>query len=330
MSEILKALYDAAAMALSKSMNVAKSDKVTVIYDCSTENIAAAFESAAKDSGFDLTLRKIEPTGRNGADPDPETCAVISSFDVVIAITKFSLTHCAAIRKAREAGKIRGASLPGITDDLFARSMCVDPEVLCKYASMWMNRYSAGTHKVRVTNEAGTDISFTIGSLPMKNDCAMFHEPGLFGNIPGGEVFTAPDPGTAEGRIVIDGSIGSFDDMEKMPWPFAVIDVRGGRAVEFISPRAKALEEILEMSGENAFVLAEFGIGTNPGLSLSGNLLEDEKVKGTIHFAFGNNRSFGGTNEAHVHIDGMILSPTLEIDGVVVIEKGEWKESCLR
>ena len=71
--------------------------------------------------------------------------------------------------------------------------------------------------------------------------------------------------------------------------------------------------------------MAEFGIGTNPFLHLSGNLLEDEKVKGTIHIAFGNSASMGGSNQVPVHIDCLIREPDIFADDVQVMEKGEWK-----
>ena len=60
-------------------------------------------------------------------------------------------------------------------------------------------------------------------------------------------------------------------------------------------------------------------------LKVSGNLLEDEKVKGTIHLAFGNSRGMGGDNDVPVHIDCVIRKPSVYIDGRLVIEEGEWR-----
>ena len=68
-----------------------------------------------------------------------------------------------------------------------------------------------------------------------------------------------------------------------------------------------------------------YGIGTNPFLKISGNLLEDEKVKGTIHLAFGNSASMGGNNDVPVHIDGMVRNPDVFVDGIQVMHKGIWK-----
>ena len=53
-------------------------------------------------------------------------------------------------------------------------------------------------------------------------------------------------------------------------------------------------------------------------------ILEDEKVYGTVHIAFGTNTSFGGVNKADCHMDGIILKPDLYLDDVQVIRQGEF------
>ncbi|MDQ3940934.1 MAG: aminopeptidase, partial [Actinomycetota bacterium] len=63
--------------------------------------------------------------------------------------------------------------------------------------------------------------------------------------------------------------------------------------------------------------------GTNDAARLVGNTLEDEKILGTIHIAFGDNHSFGGVIRVSSHHDGIVLSPTVEIDGRVLMTKGQ-------
>ena len=76
------------------------------------------------------------------------------------------------------------------------------------------------------------------------------------------------------------------------------------------------------LKNERNATLGELGIGTNEKAILNGIILEDEKVYGTVHIAFGTNTSFGGTNKADCHMDGIILKPTLYLDDVLVIDKG--------
>ncbi len=57
--------------------------------------------------------------------------------------------------------------------------------------------------------------------------------------------------------------------------------------------------------------LAELGIGTNDRARVTGVILEDEKIYGTVHIALGSNDTFGGTVAAGIHVDGIITRPRL-------------------
>jgi leucyl aminopeptidase (aminopeptidase T) len=74
---------------------------------------------------------------------------------------------------------------------------------------------------------------------------------------------------------------------------------------------------------ENAGNMAEFAIGTNPDARLVGNLAEDKKKLGTVHFAIGDNESLGGTTQCDIHLDGVVLDPTVVLDDEEVITEGE-------
>ena len=88
------------------------------------------------------------------------------------------------------------------------------------------------------------------------------------------------------------------------------------------SAQAIALHKMLAVVGEDAFKVAELGIGTNPNCRLTGIVLEDEKVLGTVHFAFGNDLSYQGTNDVPLHLDGVIKKPTIIVDGSVLMKEG--------
>ncbi len=96
----------------------------------------------------------------------------------------------------------------------------------------------------------------------------------------------------------------------------SVTQVEGGAGAEF-------LRSAFAQHGDAARVVAELGIGTNPMARLQGNIITDEKVLGTIHVAVGRNDFFGGKNVATTHIDGVVGQPTLEIDGMIVMENGK-------
>ena len=70
--------------------------------------------------------------------------------------------------------------------------------------------------------------------------------------------------------------------------------------------------------------MAEFGIGTNDKAILSGLILEDEKVMGTIHIAFGDNKSMGGSVRVASHLDGLVREPTVWFDDTMIMERGKF------
>jgi leucyl aminopeptidase (aminopeptidase T) len=75
--------------------------------------------------------------------------------------------------------------------------------------------------------------------------------------------------------------------------------------------------------GEQGRNLAELGVGTNYMAQITGEILEDEKVAGTVHLALGNNVSMGGTVNVGFHVDGIMTRPTLIVDDTVVLKDGK-------
>jgi leucyl aminopeptidase (aminopeptidase T) len=75
--------------------------------------------------------------------------------------------------------------------------------------------------------------------------------------------------------------------------------------------------------GKCARTICEFGVGMNPMSKVIGNILEDQKAMGTVHFGFGDNSTFGGEVKCDIHVDGMVLQPDVVIDRVDIIKKGK-------
>jgi len=74
--------------------------------------------------------------------------------------------------------------------------------------------------------------------------------------------------------------------------------------------------------------LAELGIGTNDKANRPDNVLEAEKILGTIHLALGDNTGFGGVVAAPFHEDYVFYQPTVTLvmaDGTeeVILDAGK-------
>ena len=165
---------------------------------------------------------------------------------------------------------------------------------------------------------------------------------GIWGNVPSGETYIAPIEGSAEGSVVINGSI---PDRLLAPNEEIVLHFAGGRLVSIEPENSPATRWLIETHIEPAKAkddtnwnnLAEIGIGVNPGVrALTGNMLFDEKSVGTAHIALGSNTFMGGQIESSIHCDMVIRNPTILIDekliaaaGQLQIAKADWQESFL-
>ena len=154
-------------------------------------------------------------------------------------------------------------------------------------------------------------------------------EDGIWGNVPSGETFIAPIEGTAEGLVVINGSIPGWVIGEEEEF-FVRFD--NGRLVDVFPPDNRAVRMLFENQIEVAKAkedanwdnLAEIGIGVNPAVDrLTGNMLLDEKCAGTAHIALGTNTYMGGKITSTIHCDMVVKKPSIRIDGKPVLEAGE-------
>ena len=126
---------------------------------------------------------------------------------------------------------------------------------------------------------------------------------------------------SSNGIFIVDGSMAGLGLIKNVN---ITIKVKDGYATEIKGGiLAKKLSKQLDEVGRDARNIAEFGIGTNDSAKLSGVLLEDEKVMGTVHIALGNNVSMGGSVNVPIHLDGVIKKPTVYLDGQILMKNGK-------
>ena len=89
-------------------------------------------------------------------------------------------------------------------------------------------------------------------------------------------------------------------------------------------PRGRAAPGHPREHGDAGTNLAELGVGTNDRATLTGNVLEDEKILGSVHVAFGASIAIGGTVSVPIHLDCVVTEASLEIDGTRVLDEGRF------
>jgi leucyl aminopeptidase (aminopeptidase T) len=238
--------------------------------------------------------------------------------DVILCPTSKSLTHTDARRNASALGK-RIATFPGITKEVMIRGLNADYNKIASL-TLKLTKMMDKTKSIRVTAPNGTDITMSIDGRRTIPSKGLFHKKGESGNLPTGEAFAAPIEGKSEGVFVADGSFAVIG-MLKTP---IKIKVEKGLATEITGGKeAKQLIKMLEPFGKKGRNIAEIGIGTNDSVKLSGMLLEDEKKLGTVHIALGDNKSMGGKINVPIHVDGVILKPTVYFDDKIIMKNGK-------
>jgi leucyl aminopeptidase (aminopeptidase T) len=298
-------------------MGVAAGEEVLVVCNPVTEEIGALMRIEAQGDGADATLAVISERETHAAEPPRPVAAAMAAADVVLAPTIQSLSHTAARKTASEAG-VRIATLPGVTEEMLARLMNGDLDEMRRRGWAIVNVMNRGS-QVRISDANGSDLRFSIEGREGIVDAGELSAKGAFGNLPCGEGFIAPVEGTAEGTLVVDGSIAAIGLVESP----VQLTVEGGHLVGATGDEGAQLMELLTPHGPDGTNVAELGIGTNEEAILTGNILEDEKIFGTAHVAFGASAGIGGTVQVPVHLDVVIKEPTVEIDGEAILGGGE-------
>lgn len=317
MHQISAELLSAATVAIRDCMGARPGERVLVVTDEPLRPIGFALQRAARSLGHEVLLVDMLPRQTNGAEPPPEVAELMTTFDVVLCPTSKSLTHTDSRRAASAAGA-RVATLPGVTEAIMVRCMNADYERIAARTSR-LCRLLEQTETVRVVAPAGTDVTMPVKGRQAHASSGLFREKGQWGNLPTGESYLAPLEGLSNGVVVVDGSMAGVG-MVGQP---IRIEVEDGYATRIAGgPEAAKLEALLEPHGRAARTVAEFGIGTNDKAILTGVILEDEKVMGTIHIAFGDNKSMGGSVRVASHLDGLVTRPTVWFDQTKIMEDG--------
>jgi leucyl aminopeptidase (aminopeptidase T) len=250
----------------------------------------------------------------------------LKKYDVILATTTYSLSHTDARESATKIG-VRIASMPSVLPEMFydGGSMTADYVKIASETKRLVKILN-NTSLIRISTETGTNLFFNVKGRKGLSDTGILNSRGDWGNLPAGEAYIVPKEGTANGVVIIEA--GWFPDLKrKMKLIFEsgnLVKIEEGGEVRktlmsMIHPKSKVGPYLTRRC------LAEFGIGTNPKATRRDNILEAEKIRGTIHIAIGDNSHMGGLNKADLHQDFIIRSPTVKMDNRTVLRNGKIK-----
>jgi leucyl aminopeptidase (aminopeptidase T) len=306
---------------LTQCLNLQSTETLLVLTDRDTVRFGKAFATAGILLGAEVVEMTMGPRTRHGEMPPAPVAAAMKAADAIVAPTTYSVNHNSARIEASAAGA-RLIFMPDVSDEVFTDgSLDIDflerKEVIDQLAEIM----TAGS-VFEATSPAGTSLSASIAgkkSVPQSGIC---HEPGTISPPPCIEVAIAPDEGTLEGVMVVDGAFvpgGPTAEAARVYFEKGrIVRIEGG-------PQAAEFERMLaSYDDEFIYHAVELGMGMNPNAKIGrGGGLEDEAELGTMHVGIGNGLTFGSSIRALAHFDIVMRDAVVSIDGRVILNDGQ-------
>ncbi|NPA33112.1 MAG: aminopeptidase [Aquificae bacterium] len=229
--------------------------------------------------------------------------------NALIALSYYSTTHTTYRKILTDAFRARYASMPLFEPRMLLGPMDVNWEELAKLTRDIADVLTEAEY-AELSSPQGTELELSLKGRRAIPDTGLLTEPGSFGNLPAGEAFIAPLEGTAQGKLTITHAPNKRLERE------LTLRIQNGavETIEGFDPYREELESTFETYPE-ARLIAELGVGTNPKAKRPDNVLEAEKILGTVHIALGDNHTFGGSVKVPFHADFVVFEPTLVVGG---------------
>ncbi|OLR65066.1 aminopeptidase [Peptoniphilus porci] len=314
-------IYDGAKILLTTCSNSKKDEKLLFVTDPTSYEVARALYDAAE--GFSRkSLILMEETKMHGDDPNDVVAVAMKEADVIFGATNFSLFHS----KARREAVKNGARFVNMADynlemlqkgGLFADFIKIG-ETCTKVAEKLKDK-----KECIITTEKGTYFTCSIENRAPNPQYGRSLEANTSSSPPDIECATCAVENTANGKIIVDGSI-PHPKLGVIKEDITLI-VKKGKITKILGgEEAEILKDILEEYNDpNTYNIGEIGIGLNSECKLIGRMLEDEGCAETLHFGAGDNLGFGGIVACPMHLDIIIKKPTMKVDGELILEKGK-------
>jgi len=300
-------------------LDVKAGEQVAIVADFASDDaVIEALTAAVTVAGGEPTVVVMPERQNAGAKATPIVCAALAGADVVIAPTTTALGFNDEFNQALQRGA-RGLVMTGVrTENLIAGAALADYDEVNQLTARLADIAEAGT-SVRVSSQGGSEFTASIDGVRVGRGASYARAPGQVSGFPSGECWMTPAEGSANGVLVADGSAHMLG---RLTAPLSVrfengwaTDITGG-------PQSAELAEIVDRA-VNGRHLGELSIGTNAMARFTGNITEDKKGVGRVHFALGHSVVGSGGPPSSIHLDLLILAPDVWIDDILVVERGK-------
>ncbi|GAB4528468.1 MAG: aminopeptidase [Anaerolineae bacterium] len=302
-------------------------EDVVITADTSSDwRVVEATAQAAFAAGARPTVVWYESRPDAVMEPPAPVAGAIREADVWIEYAVAYLLHTKAYKQALAQG-CRYICLTGMDVDMMVRTVAqVDYPKMIDLSHV-LGRLILGADQIRVTSPGGTDLVATMGGRPMRYSGKLADTPGEPIML-GGQISWCPLEETIEGTVVFDGAIWPPKELGLLRSPVS-LTLEKGRVTEIKGGHeAKTFERWFASIGNpNIYRLAHYSLGFNPGVTrCTGRIVEDERVFGCIEFGIGSQgqQITGSGWDAGGHTDGIVLNPSIYLDGQAIEEEGHY------
>jgi leucyl aminopeptidase (aminopeptidase T) len=292
-------------------------ERVVIVTDGAMRGFADRIAAAATEVGGEVVICVMPARSRDGEEPPDAVAAAMRAAHVVFTPVSRSITHTKAMRAALEQGA-RAVLMTAYTDEILSSDALIATDFVGQAdVCRRIGRAFTGGERVHLTTPRGTDLSFSIEGRTA-NVLTNIPDPGELAPVPDIEVNVVPVEGTAHGTMIFDASV-PYLGIGVLTEPITCEVLAGFITRMTGGPVADRLNDKLRsFNDRNCYNVAELGIGLNPNARLTGVMLEDEGVIGTIHIGIGTSFTLGGSIVAPMHYDLLMWDPTIVVDGRVI------------
>jgi len=325
---------NAAKNALVHVLEARRGESLLIICDENKKEIGNLFAMAALDLGMWARLFLLHSDGKREEIPsDLEEVIVSGSPDIFINIMNDSPEETPfriKVVSLEQRHKKRIGHCPGINMDMMSSGAAAleskEYDEMQGLAKKLLHHLE-GCEKVYVDTQDGTMVVFSVKDRYFFTDTRINWKTMKWMNLPVGEVIVAPVENSLSGKIVCDLAIGGIGSIKE---PVSLI-VKEGKVINIEGKNRNVIDKVKQTQAldDMASIIGEFAFGLNKKAKADAAFLEAEKTYGTVHFAFGNNEDYPGTNYSKTHMDFLISRPTVEIqkeDGKksIIMKNGEY------
>lgn len=318
-------LFECAKTVVDTCLNVRSGETVAIVSDSmQSVRLAESLCKAVNDAGADYVVAIIKPRKSmygppSETDPPSAIKGLLEYSDAALLVGTTGIIWSEAAQNALRKGT-RILSAPGVSEDNFARCVCIDYDAVWASTRRIQDILTKGK-SVTITSPQGTYFEAEPAYVPKWECDGRVSGRGDFDFLPTGFAQCGLKEGSGEGTIVIDGAFSRIGVLTES----IAVHVKGGKIVSSAGGFERLeFERLLSMYDDPMIRhISAFTLGTNPNAKFTGQPNEDERVCGMMCFFLGDNsRIFGGRRAACMYLMATLTAPKVEVDRITVVEGG--------